>query len=574
MTVHVHLDASDPATHLVHVTQTFPAASDDATALVERTFRMAAWVPGSYKIRDFGRHVQDVTAEADGKKTAVEQVGKDAWRVKARGAVTLRFAVYCRELTVDTSHVTADHAHIFPATVVLYDDHSRSQPHEVSLAVPDEWGVWTGLQDLATGDLTVADDYDHLIDCPIEAAPKDDVHEETFTVRRKKHRFVVWRPPADVDWQRITKDVRAVVEATAKIFGGLPYQHYTFISHVALNHGGGLEHRNSTILGLDPQSLVVDEKIKTSLLPLVAHEFFHTWNVKRIKPAAFAPYDLQTEVYTDLLWLFEGFTTYYELPILYRAGVVDEEAFGKITAEMLQYYEMALGRKRRSVAEASRLTWSLLYQAHEHNINRNVSYYTKGLFVGLCLDAHLRVQGVKDGLDEVMRYLWQEYADTGVPEDAFADIVKAATGIDCTRLLAGWTKGTTELPIDKSLRNLGWAVEREHKDKDHPNGLGIHFKPKGRVIDRIPEDAPAWRVLQPADEVIAAHGYKWDGQRFAAMAATMEPGDEVEIAVFREGRLRTFNVPIMELPKTKVSVKVRKGDAVATRRRKAWLESA
>lgn len=568
--IQLHLDITNPGSHLVDVTQTFPASDDK-----ERTFRMAAWVPGSYKIRDFGRHVQEASAEVDGKKRVAAQVGKDSWQVKGAAGkeVTLRFRVYCRELTVDTSHVTNDHAHLFLATIALYDEASRNQPHKVSCKKPRGWTVFSGLQASFDGPLAVADNYDHLIDCPIEVGPKESYHVETFNVRRKPHRIVVWQPPADVDWKRITSDVKAIVEATANLWGGLPYKHYSFIAHVAMKMGGGLEHRNSTILGTDPQEWLVDERIKGRLYPLIAHEFFHTWNVKRIQPKLFQPYNLQTEVYTGLLWLFEGFTTYYELPLLARAGVVDDKAFGNIAAEMLQYYEMAIGREKRSVSDCSKLTWSLLYQPHEHNVNRNVSYYTKGLFVALCLDAHLRQHGVKEGLDVVMRKLWEKHAEVGIGEDEFAPLVEEATGVNVSSLLKRWTEGTSELPIDKSFKILGWAVKREHKDKETPNGLGVHFKPKTSIIERIPDDGPAHGILQPDDELVAADGWKWDGSRFGKEAALKSPGDEVEMTFFREGRLRTANVPLREMPKSKITIKPTKGDAVGTRRRKAWLEA-
>lgn len=574
MKAQVTFDTTEPGTHLVRVTQRFPAS--DAP---RRTFRMAAWVPGSYKIRDFGRHVQDMEAEVGGKKKAVRQDGKDAWTVAgtAGSSVELRFRVYCRELTVDTSHVTNDHAHLFPATLVVYDEESRALPHKVTLRKPRGWSVWSGLETGALdGTLADADDYDHLIDCPIECGPAADYLVETFTQRNKKHRLVFWKAPEGTDGTRIVRDVRAVVEETAKLFQGLPYDHYTFLGHVAMEHGGGLEHRNSTVLGIDPLNLTVDERIKTKFLPLVAHEFFHTWNVKGILPEAFTPYDLQQEVYTDLLWLMEGFTTYYEIPLLRRAGVVDDEALGKVIAEMLKYYEMALGRKHRSVAECSRLTWSLLYQAHEHNINRNVSYYTKGLFVGLCLDAHLRKEGVREGLDDVMRLAWKRHGETGhgLPEDEFPGLVEEATGVDVAARLGRWVNGTTELPIDKALRDLGMQVERKLQDEKRPRGLGVHFKTGSSVIERIPEDSPAWTVLQPDDELVAVEGYKWKPDRFGQLAATKGPGDAVEVAAFREGRLRTFEVPVREMPKDNITVKVRKGDAAATRRRKAWLGTA
>ncbi len=584
--VQVTFDCTRPATHLVRVTQRFPAAPGNP-----RSLRMPAWVPGSYKIRDHGRHVQDLEARIDGELAHVDQVGKDEWRIAGADgkAVEVAFDVYSRELTVDTSHVTADHAHLFPATLMLYDAHSRNLPHKVNLKLPKGWHVWTGLQhsprDAA---LDVAADFDHLIDCPIECGPPEDYHVGHLTVRGVQHRHVVWRPPTRVDWKKIERDMARVCSEIAKVWGDLPYKHYTFLTHVAADYGGGLEHRNSTVLGADPGHFQNAEKIETRYLPLVAHEFFHTWNVKRILPAAFQPYDLQTEVYTDLLWLFEGFTSYYELPTLFRAKVVGEESFAKMVGEDLEMYAKALGRKRTSVAKASRLTWTLLYQPHEHNVNRNVSYYTKGMWVGLCLDAELRKRGVQAGLDAVMRHLWRKHGRTGmgVTEEAFPDIVeqavvaalgghdnartKAATR-DLRRKLEGWIHGTDELPIEQALKTLGWDLKTEWKDPKRNKGLGIEFKPGTNQVARIWEDVPAFHVLQPDDDIVAAAGYKWKAEAFLDQVAALKPDDPVEVHVFREGRLRALQVPLVELRKDKFTVTKRKGNAAATRRRTEWL---
>lgn len=568
-TVQVTFDVRRPETHLVCVTMKFPATRE-----ATRTFRMPAWVPGSYKIRDFGRHVQDVEVKVGGRRAHVEQPTKDSWVVPdTRGEpVELRYDVYSRELTVDTSHVTADHAHLFPATLVMYDAASRPLPHKVTLTLPPGWDAWSGLETKALdGKLEVASDYDHLIDCPIECGPPSDYLERRFAVAGKTHRIVVWRAP-DADWPRITRDVKAIVETAAAIWKDVPYQHYTFLGHVAFEHGGGLEHRNSTVLGIDPLHVQSREKLETRFYPLVAHEFWHTWNVKRILPAAFQPYELQQESYTDLLWLFEGFTSYYELPVLARAGVVSEESWTKTVGEDLEAYHKAVGRNRRSVAEASRFTWTLLYQPHEHNINRNVSYYTKGMWVGLCLDAELRRRGVKAGLDDVMRLLWKMHGKTGtgLSEDGFADRVEQATDANLRAKLARWIDGTQELPIAAAFRTLGWDLKQEHKDPKKKFGLGVHLNKTGTVIERIPQDAPAWRVLQPDDEIVAVEGYRWKGDRFADFAADQKAGALVNVTVFREGRLRSMPVALLELPKEKFTLKKRKG-AKPKHMRERWL---
>jgi predicted metalloprotease with PDZ domain len=569
--VQVTFDVRDPATHLVRVTQRFPGAPGK-----DRTLWMPNWVPGSYKIRDFGRHVQDLSAKAGGRYLPVEQPTKDSWVLRgANGrAVEVTFSCYARELTVDTSHVTADHAHLFPPTLLLYDGDSRPLPHDARVLMPKGWRLWSGLETARMdGTLQVADDYDHLIDNPIECGPPADYHVGRFKVRGVPHRHVVWRPPEGVDWAGLERRIAAVCREAAAVFGGLPYRHYTFLTHVAADYGGGLEHRGMTVLGADPAHLQNAEKVQTRYLPLVAHEFFHAWNVKRILPAAFQPYDLQTEVYTDLLWLFEGFTSYYELPLLYRSKVVGDEEFAKLMGEDLEMYHKALGRKRITVSQASRLTWTLLYQPHEHNVNRNVSYYTKGMWVGLCLEAELRRRSKgKVGLDAVMRHAWRKHGKTGMgmTDDAFPDLVEQATGFNLRRLLDAWTRGTDELPLERSLRTLGIDLKTEWKEPRKNKGLGVEFKPGTAAIARIWEDVPAFKVLQPDDEIVAAAGYKWRAEHFHDQVANHKPGESVEVAVFREGRLRHLQVPLVELPKDKFTVTFAKKGA-GKRLRLGWI---
>jgi predicted metalloprotease with PDZ domain len=464
---------------------------------------------------------------------------------------------------------------LYPPTLLLYDTASRALPHAVHLLLPRGWRTWSGLETgRLDGTLEVATGYDHLIDCPIECGPPASYHVGRFKVRGATHRHVVWNPPTGVDWAKLERSMAAVCREAAKVFGGVPYKHYTFLTSVAADYGGGLEHRNSTVLGADPAHLQNAEKVQTRYLPLVAHEFFHTWNVKRILPAAFQPYDLQQEVYTDLLWLFEGFTSYYELPLLYRAKVCGDDEFGKMMGEDLEMYNKALGRRRITVSQASRLTWTLLYQPHENNVNRNVSYYTKGMWVALCLEAELRRRSKgKVGVDDVMRHTWRKHGKTGmgVTDDAFPDLVEQATGFNLRAKLNAWTRGTDELPIEPSLRTLGITMKTEWKEPRKNKGLGVEFKPGTSTIARIWEDVPAFKVLQPDDELSAAAGYKWRAEHFHDQVANMKIGDAVEVAVFREGRLRHLSVPLVQLPKDKFTVSFANKAGPAKRLRTAWI---
>jgi predicted metalloprotease with PDZ domain len=581
--------APEPEDHLVHVELDVPPLPVPGS----RELMLPRWIPGSYVLRNFARFVQDLAVEdADGNALPTTRSATDRWRFDdpATGNLRVSYSVYCRDLTVDTSHVTSTHLYVHGVTTFLYDAATRSMPWRVELEVPSDWSIWTGLP--AAGRTRagfpalrhratfLATDYDHLIDCPIEAGPAH--HVETFRAAGKPHRFVVWNPPESVDWRHITKDVRRIIEEACAIFTGAPYRDYTFILHVAREYGGGLEHDNSTVLGADPLHLLEKKAYHTRFLPLVAHEYFHVWNVRRIKPQRFLTMDLQQEVPTGLLWLFEGGTTYYEFPLMLRAGIPPEKVYETLT-ELVKYVDGAPGRHRISVSDASRLAWVKLYARHESNVNTNVSYYAKGALVCLCLDAHLRARGAN--LDQVMRYIWKEVAlkGAGIEEDGFPRLVKEATGIDVARQLKRWVEEPGELPLEQSMRTLGLKLERKHSDPDANLGLGIILAEDDlRVLavpDRWDTKDGRWRQganavphpLDPDDQILAVDGWKVDMKALARHVNVHEEGEDAVVSIFRDGRMRTLRVPVVEKIPDKVKVEEDKDAAAdAKRRRTAW----
>lgn len=594
--VEATLSCPNPDNHLVEVTLRIPALSEPS----DRTLVMPKWIPGSYKIRDFGRHVQDLSVAAPGRTLPVQRTRTDGWTFHdpATGPLTVTYRVYCRDLTVDTSHVTATHLYVHGVTTFLYDDALRGMPWRVSVKVPKGWGIWAGLPsegdhkgkpvggawppELNGAAVFLADDYDHLVDCPIEAGVGH--HVERFRAAGKAHRLVVWNPPRDVDWQKVTHDLANLVEEAAAVFGGLPYKDYTFIAHVAKGHGGGLEHKNSTVLGVDPLHLTDPKLYESRWLPLCAHEFFHVWNVRRIQPAAFRPFDYQQEVLTGLLWLFEGGTSYMEVPLLLRAKLGKPESAYEVLADMIKYTEMSEGRHRLSVADASRLTWTKLYQRHESNINTNVSYYSKGAVVCFCLDAHLREHG--KNIDQVFQYLAENHGEgqRGVPEGGVPDIVKAATGLDVRRLINAWVEHPGELPVERACRTLGLKIERKHTDAEAKLGLGIQLDGDGMKVTSIPD---RWKdgvkkgsvpgvphPLDPGDEIVAVDGWKVTEKDLGKFVNAKKDGEEISVTIFRDGRLRSVAVPVREKNPDKIAVvEDKKADAAAKRRRSLWKKS-
>ncbi len=545
---------------------------------------MPRWMPGSYTLRDYARHVQELTVTTkNGRTLPTKRNETDRWSFNdpADGPLTVRYRVYCRDLTVNTSHVTATHLYLHGVSVFLYDETTRNLPWELTLDVPRDWPIWTGLPtkeshsgawppQLKGKTRFLADDYDHLVDCPLEAGVAH--HVERFMAAGKPTRFVVWNPPEGVDWGRLKEDVTRIIEEACAVWDGPPYHDYTFILHVARDHGGGLEHDNSTVLGADPLALIEEKAYHTGLLPLVAHEFVHVWNVRRTRPATFSPYDYQRETPTGLLWLFEGGTTYYEFPLMLRAGVEEKHVY-EVLAEILKSVEYTPGRHLMSLADASRLTWTKLYKRHESNPNTNISYYSKGAIVCLLLDAHLRENGAN--LDQVMRHLYREYGSKGIgiEEESIARHVLEATGVDASRQLARWLNTPGNIPVDKALKSLGLKIKRKSGDKKQTNGLGVILNEDPLKVLAVvdPEDREEVSPLDPGDEIVAVDGWKVDAKKLRRHLNPQKERDEVEITVFRDGRLTPLKVPLLE--KRPDSYKIeedKEADTDAKRRRAGW----
>lgn len=578
--VKAHVRCLEPDSHLIDVELVLPASAQAGG----RDLMMPRWMPGSYTLRDYARHVQEIRVSTkNGRELPTTRTATDRWNVNdpGDGPLTVRYRVYCRDLTVNTSHVTATHLYLHGVTVFLYDEATRDLPWEITLEVPRHWPIWTGLptKETQSGPWPpqlkgrtgfVADDYDHLVDCPIEAGVAH--HVERFQAAGKPTRFVVWNPPEGVDWERLTQDVTRIIEEACAVWDGPPYKDYTFILHVARDHGGGLEHDNSTVLGADPLALLEDKAYHTRLLPLVAHEFVHVWNVRRTRPAMLRPYDYQRETPTELLWLFEGGTTYYEFPLMLRAGVKEEHVY-EVLAEILKSVEHTPGRHLMSLADASRLSWTKLYKRHESNPNTNISYYSKGAIVCLLLDAHLRENGAN--LDQVMRHLYREFGSQGIgiEEGSVAHHVREATGVDVSRQLGRWIHTPGNLSVDKALKSLGLKIERRPSDKKKTQGLGVILDDEQlkvlAVVDR--EDGDEVSPLDPGDELLAVDGWKIDAKKLARHLNPKKERDTVELTVFRDGRLTPLTVPLQKKRPDRYKIEEDKeAETHAKRRRAAW----
>ncbi len=543
----------DPAAHLFAVTLTLDKPAPDG-----QLFLLPAWIPGSYMVREFARNIVRIRAEAGGREVALTKLDKHSWQAApCSGALTLHYEVYAWDLSVRAAHLDQTHAFFNGSSVFLRAAGHEHAPHVVELRRPagapyKNWRVATALPELGAKRYGfgsyIAAGYDELIDHPVEIG---DFALATFEAHGVPHDVVISGQVPNLDLERLCADLQKVCEAQIALFEPrtrqAPMTRYVFLT-LAVGEGyGGLEHRASTALICARADLPVIGRPEMSdgyrgFLGLCSHEYFHTWNVKRIKPAVFAPYDLQNENYTPLLWLFEGFTSYYDDLMLVRSGVIDEAAYLKLVAKTVNAVLRGSGRSKQSVAESSFDAWTKYYRQDENAPNAIVSYYTKGSLVALALDLTIRAgSGGRKSLDDVMRMLWQRYGrdfyapdgsgGRGVTEAELAAVFDAASGLKLGRTIRRFTEGTDDLPLAKLLAPFGvkWSDARAN---DKPS-LGVRTVAAAAdcKLANVYEDGAAHRAgLSAGDVLVALDGLRVTAANLDILLARYRIGDTVTLA--------------------------------------------
>lgn len=538
--VHYTLSMPEPYTHLFHVRMEVKGLRGESVDLV-----MPAWTPGSYKVRDYARNVQEFSAG----RRAWKKADKSRWRVSGRGDLVVEYRVWAFELSVQSSHLDAEHGYVNGASVFLYVDGHKDAPVTLDIRSPRGWKIATGLD--RRGRLFAAPDYDILVDCPIEIGT---FVRRSFRVRGVPHHLVI-HGAGNHDEAALVRDIKKIVATEVAIMRHIPYRHYTFLLHNAPERGGGLEHLNSTSLQYPATHYRPREKYEI-FLELVAHEFWHLWNVKRIHPDMLGPFDYDREVYTTLLWVMEGLTSYYDTLVLCRSKLAPPERYFKRMAERVQKYEEKPGRRRQSLSESSFDTWIKLYQPNENALNSQMSYYEKGELVGLCLDLEIRRRtGNRRSLDNVMRRLYADYgrAGRGFPEGEFKRACEREAG-RFDRFFADYVDGVKDIPWGRFLALAGLELRRETKKPEegeprrpHKAWFGVTTQKSGPVLSiaAVLEGSPAWKAgLSAKDELVALDGMKINPDEWEKRVDDYEPGDRVRVTVFRAGLLREIGVAL------------------------------
>jgi predicted metalloprotease with PDZ domain len=536
---------------------------------------MPAWIPGSYLIRDFSRQIMTIQAECGTEPIAIEKLDNHTWRcAPCDGPLVVEYTVYAWDLSVRGAHVDESHAFFNGTSIFLAVHGQESQPHHIDLRPPPRlrnWKIYTSLP-RAVGHpraarqhgfgMYAAANYDALIDHPIEMGNPQVI---TFKAHGALHELVFTGLTPNLDLERIAADTRKICEAQIAFFEPetlkAPFldsaDRYVFMTMVTGDGYGGLEHRASTALMTSRSDLPAQGQSETTegyqnFLGLVSHEYFHTWNVKRIKPAAFAPYDLTRETHTRLLWVFEGFTSYYDDLMLLRADAISQDAYLKRLALTISAVHRTTGRQKQSVAESSFDAWTRYYKQDENSANALVSYYTKGSLVALGLDLHIRrATNNQRSLDDVMRLLWQRYGrdfyqgqSTGIAENGMGELVLEATGVDANSFIERYAYGREDVPLKQLLNSAGYALQWRTPNNRPSMDMRTRIVAGETHLATVYENGPAHKAgLSAGDILVAIDGIRVGGDKsLDRLLDAYRGGDAVNVHVFRRDELRSYRV--------------------------------
>lgn len=596
--IRYQIQAIRPEAHIFRIEMQIPTTVPEGQVL-----RMPAWIPGSYMIRDFARHVVSFEAHADGSSLAWRKLDKDSWWVEPTDKpLTIVIEVYAWDLSVRGAHLDTTHAYFNGACVFLQPVGHEDQPIEVQMDMPNGaqyvgWRLATGLPRCSGGEweggLFRAENYDALIDHPVEMAAFSSAQFDACGV---PHRMVFTGPHRS-DLDRLCRDLKPICEHHIKMFGEpAPMSDYLFMTLVTGDGYGGLEHRNSTSLMCARKDLpkrtddpaVIRDGYRT-FLGLCSHEYFHSWNIKRIKPEVFTPFDLTQECYTEQLWAFEGITSYYDDLAMVRTGLITPQSYLELVGQTLTRVARGAGTDKQTVTESSFDAWTRFYKQDENASNAIVSYYAKGMLVALALDMVIRdLSDDGKSLDDVMRLLWKQYGkeEIGVPERGIQAAAEQVVGAAGQKALADFFTlalyTTDTLPLEALLEKRGVRINWRSPSSAADMG-GKVAKPASVDLGvRVTDHADGARVavafeqgcamaagVSAGDVLIAIDGLKVNAKKFDEMLSAYQPGELIELHAFRGDVLMRFKVTLNAPEKTIAWLSIDESGLTAAGRR--WL---
>lgn len=526
-------------------------------------FKLPVWTPGSYLVREFSKNLNQVRAiDAQGKELTVKKKAKNAWEVQCNGAAsyTVFYEVYAFELSVRTPYLDNTHGFVAGAGVFMYTEETRNQlgvlkiyPHasfkKVSTALaPADFKSEPGCQSF------VFKDYDQLVDSPIEIGNQQ---EFSFMAAGVRHRVAMYGE-ANYNIAELQRDMAKVVESATAVFGSNPNQDYLFIVHNVTDGQGGLEHLNSCVLSVSRWTYTGSNYL--GFINLVAHEYFHLWNVKRIRPIELGPFNYDQECYTSLLWVMEGITSYYDELLLLRAGFYTKADFLNKLQSQINYVEGSPGSRVQPVAHASFDAWIKAYRPNENSSNTTMTYYSRGAVIGAVLDAYLiqRSKG-KQSLDGFMQLLYQKYAldlKRGFSETEFEQELSNYCGEDMHTFFTQYVNGTAIIPYQKYFEPMGLKVTDQTSTLTN---FGAALEP-GEVLKvrtvrsgSAAEDAG----ISVGDEILACDGFRIDKAGLENKYNNLQPGVSMELLLARDGKLFSTKCVMKTYAKPQFSLQIK-----------------
>ena len=547
---------SQPASHLFEVS--LQVKNWQSTSL---DLKMPVWTPGSYLVREYARHVQDFVAQDSNKQNLTcQKISKNHWQVATKDCseITVSYRIFANELTVRTNHLDATHGYFNGAALFFYVPGLEQQPITVKIITPQsDWQVTTTLPKIeAETNTFVAPDFDTLVDTPVEVGTQQ-VH--SFEVLNKPHSLAIWNE-GNANPEQIIADTKKVIEVEAEMFGGLPYEQYLFLLHLSGSGYGGLEHKDSCTLNY-PRFGFRDREKYERFMQLVAHEFFHLWNVKRIRPKALEVFDYNAENYTTSLWFCEGTTSYYDLLIPLRAGIYNRQTCLKNLSKDLTKYLNTQGRKVQPLGESSYDAWIKLYRRDANSDNNQISYYLKGQFVSLLLDLIIRAKhNNKRSLDNVMQLMWQRFGqdEIGFSETQLREVIAEVAEENLDDFFSRYIETTVELPLDDYFEPFGLYLKAITESDTPYIGIKVQSENNREIIKFVAAESPASKAgIDADDELLAINGIKVTAESLNERLKDHQVKDTIEITVFHQDRLKTLPVTLSESQPSRYEVAVK-----------------
>ncbi len=536
---------SQPSSHLFEVTLQIEDWQENTLDL-----KMPVWTPGSYLVREYARNLQDFTAKdlQTGEKLSFEKLSKNHWQVKTQetNSISVSYRIFAYELSVRTNHLDDSHGYFNGAALFFFIPGYESTPMLLEIIPPQsDWQVATALEKVAGKTNTfLVPDFDTLVDSPVEVGMHQ-VYE--FQAQGKPHQLAIWGT-GNLDAPKLLKDIEKVIEVEANLFDGLPYDNYLFLLHLSNNGFGGLEHKNSCTLNYSRFGFRDTDKYNR-FIQLVAHEFFHLWNVKRIRPKALEVFDYEQENYTPSLWFSEGTTSYYDLLIPLRAGIYNTKTFLSNLSKEITRFLLTPGRNVQPLGESSFDAWIKLYRRDANSDNSQISYYLKGELVSLLLDLLIRDRFQNQrSLDDVMRLMWEKFgkSEIGFTPEQLKEVIESVAEVDLTEFFHTYLEETTEIPFNEYLNRFGLKLQSVTEKQPIPYlGLRVQSEQGKEVVKFVAMDSPAQKAgISPDDELLAINGIKVTAEQLNERLKDYQANDMIQVTVFHQDVLKTVNLQL------------------------------